>query len=89
MMKDETLMYKALVAVSAVILAGMLIGLSRYGIDLSSVFLGTHWNSPLAETRGTIALEGAIASITIVFGGLFIMGIMVLLKGRRKTKSTE
>ena len=89
MMKNEMLMHKALVAVSAIILAGVLIGLSQYGIDLSSVFLGTHWNSPLAETRGTMALEGAIASITLVFGGLFIMGIMVLLKGIRKTKGTE
>ena len=80
MMKDETLMIKAAVAVSAVILAGVLIGLSRYGIDLSAVFLGTPWNSPLAHTRGTIAIEGGIVAVTLLFGGLFLGGVITLIR---------
>ena len=80
MMKDETLMMKALVVVSAIILAGVLIGLGRYGIDLSTVFLGTPWNSPLSHGRGVMAIEGVIVAVTLLFGGIFIGGIMTLVK---------
>jgi len=80
--KNETLMIQLLVVVSGVILAGVLIGLWQYGVDLSSVFLGTPWNSPLAHTRSTIALEGGIVAITLLFGGLFIAGVMALITRR-------
>ena len=73
-------MIKLLVAVCGLILAGVLIGLWLYGIDLSTVFLGTPWNSPLSHTRGVIAIEGGIVAITVLFGGLFIAGIMALIK---------
>ena len=79
-MKDETLMIKAAVVVSAVILAGVLIGLWQYGIDLSAVFLGTPWNSTLAHTRGTIAIEGGIVAVTLLFGGILLAGIIALIR---------
>ena len=73
-------MIKAAVAVSAVILAGVLIGLWQYGIDLSAVFLGTPWDSPLSHTRGIIAIKGGIVTVTLLFGGLFLAGITALIK---------
>ena len=80
--KNEALMIKTIVAISAVILAGVLIGLWQYGIDLSNVFLGTPWNSSLAHTRGIIAIEGGIIAITLLFGGMFLAGIMALITRR-------
>ena len=80
--KNETVMLIILIAASAVILAGVLIGLWQYGIDLANVFLGTPWHSPLSHTRGIIAIEGGIVAITILFGGLFIAGIMTLIARR-------
>ena len=78
--KNEPLVIKATVAVSAVILAGVLIGLWQYGIDLSAVLLGTPWSSPHEPTRGIIAIEGGIVAVTLLFGGLFVGGIMALVK---------
>ena len=80
--KHETLMIKAGVIVSAVILAGVLIGLWQYGIDLSTVFLGTPWNSPLPHARGEIAIEGGIVAITLLFGGLLTSSIIALITRR-------
>ena len=77
---SERMIIIAAVCVSGVILAGVLIGLWQYGVDLSNVFLGTPWNSPLAHTRGTIALEGGIVAITLLFGGLFLAGITALIR---------
>ena len=62
----------------------MLIGTWLYGIDLSSIFLGTPWNSPLPHTRGIIALEGVIVGITLPVGGLFVAGLMALIVRRWK-----
>lgn len=78
--KNETLVIRLLVTVCGLILAGVLIGLSLYGMDLAAIFLGTPWNSPLQHTRGIIALEGVIVAVTLVLGGLFIAGIMALIK---------
>ena len=78
--KNETMIIKALVAVSGLILAGVLIGLWRYGVDLSAVLLGTPWNSPLPHTRGIIALEGGIVAITLLLGGLLVAGLMVVIR---------
>ena len=85
----ETLMIKIGVAISAVILAGVLIGLWQYGIDLSNVFLGTPWNSSLAHTRGIIAIEGGIIAITLLFGGLFIAGIAALVRKNGKIQEAK
>jgi len=71
---------RILVVVSGLVLVGVLIGLWQYGIDLSSVFLGTPWHSPLSHTRGVIAIEGGIVAITLLFGGLFVAGIMALIR---------
>ncbi len=79
----------ASVYISAIVLAGVLIGLWRYGIDLSAVFLGTHWNSPLQQTRGTIAIEGGLVFITLAFGGLFVFGIMALIRERLNKKQLQ
>ena len=78
-MKDETLMIKVLIAVSAVILAGVLIGLGRYGIDLSSVFLGPTEGAH-EPSRGIMAIEGALVAVTLLLGGIFIGGMMSLVK---------
>ena len=78
--KNETLMIIISVVIFGLLLVGVLIGLWRYGIDLSAVFLGTPWNSPLSQTRGIIAIEGGVVAITMLFGGLFIAGIMALIK---------
>ena len=75
------------VYVSAVILTGVLIGLWRYGIDLGSVFVGTHWTSALNPTsKGIIAVEGALVLITLGFGGLFVFGLAAMIKGRMNHK---
>jgi len=71
---------RILVVVSGLVLVGVLICLWRYGIDLSSVFLGTPWHSSLSHTRGIIAIEGGIVAITLLFGGLFVAGIMALMR---------
>ncbi len=78
--KNEKLMLGTLIAVSAVILAGVLIGLWLYGIDLAAVLVGTQWNSPLSHTRGVIAIEGGIVAVTLLFGGLLIASIMALIR---------
>ena len=80
MLKNEGVLIGLLVVICGVILLGVLIGLWRYGIDLSAVFLGTAWDSPLEHTRGTIAIEGGIVAVTLLFGGLFVAGIMTLVK---------
>jgi len=77
---NETLIIRILVVVSGLVLAGVLMGLWQYGIDLSSVFLGTPWHSPLSHTRGIIAIEGGIVAITLLLGGLFVAGIMALIR---------
>lgn len=86
MKKDLRTLIKAAVGVSAVILLGVLIGLSQYGIDLSNVFLGTPWHSPLPHDRGEEAIVGGIVFITLVFGGLFVGGIMALLIDNKKAE---
>ena len=77
---NETMIIRILVVVSGLVLVGVLIGLWQYGIDLSSVFLGTPWQSPLSHTRGIIAIEGGIVAITLLLGGLFVAGIMALIR---------
>jgi len=77
--KNEKMIVGILVGVSAVILAGVLISAWLCDLDLSAILLGTPWNSPLAVTRGIIALEGGIIAITLLFGGLFIAGLMALI----------
>ncbi len=77
----------ASVYVSAVILAGLLIGLWRYGIDLGHVFLGTPWDSPLdPHSRGIIAIQGGLVFLTLAFGGLFIFGVLTLIKDKSNPK---
>ena len=78
-LKNETLMIKTVVAISAVILAGVLIGLWQYGIDLSAVFLGPAEGAH-EPSRGIMALEGVIVAVALLFGGLFLAGIMALIK---------
>ena len=80
--KNETLMIKISVVVFGLVLAGVLIGTWLSGIDLSAIFLGTPWQSPHAHTRGIIAIEGGIVAVTLLFGGLFIAGLMVLIVRR-------
>ena len=75
---------RTLVVVFGLVLAGVLIAAWLYGLDLSSIFLGTSWNSPHAHTRGIIALEGGIVAITILFGGLFVAGLMALIVRKQK-----
>ena len=73
---------RTLVVVFGLVLAGVLIAAWLYGLDLSSIFLGTPWDSALPHTRGIIALEGGIVAITILFGGLFVAGLMALIVRR-------
>ncbi len=80
--KNETLMIKISVAVFGLILAAVLIGTWLSGIDLSAIFLGTPWQSPYAHTRGIIAIEGGIVAVTLLFGSLFIAGLMALIVRR-------
>ena len=77
---NETMMIRILVVVFGLVLAGVLLGAWLYGLDLSAVLLGTPWQSPLAHTRGIIALEGGIVAITLLFGGLFVAGLMALIR---------
>ena len=79
-LKNETLLIKISVVICGVILAGVLIGLWQYGIDLSAVLLGTPWSSPHEPTRGIIAIEGGIVAITLLFGSLFLAGITALIR---------
>ncbi len=80
--KNETMIIRVLVVVFGLVLAGVLIGVWQYGLDLSAVLLGTPWQSPLAHTRGIIALEGGIVTITLLFGGFFVAGLMALIARR-------
>ncbi len=80
--RNETLMIKISVTVVGLVLAGILIAAWQYGLDLSSVFLGTDWHSPHAHSRGIIAIEGGIVAITLLFGGLFLAGLMALITRR-------
>ncbi len=80
--KNETLMIKISVAVFGLVLAGVLVGTWLSGIDLSAIFLGTPWQSPYTHTQGIIAIEGGIIAVTLLFGGLFIAGLMVLIVRR-------
>ena len=77
---SETVIIRILVALFCLVLAGVLIGAWLYGLDLSAVLLGTPWQSSLAHTRGIIALEGGIVAITLLFGGLFVAGLMALIR---------
>jgi len=77
---NETGIIKIIVIGCGMILAGTLIGTWLYGVDFSSLFLGTPWQSPLEHTRGIIALEGGIVAITLLFGGLFLAGVIALIK---------
>ena len=77
---NETVIIRVCVIVSGLVLAGVLIGAWQYGLDLSSIFLGTPWNSTLPHNRVTIALEGVIVGIALPFGGLFFAGIMALIR---------
>jgi hypothetical protein len=79
-LKSERVIIGLLVAICGVILLGVLIGLWRYGIDLATVFLGTPWDSSLEHSRGTIAIEGGVVAVTLLFGGLFIAGVMAMVK---------
>jgi len=79
---NETMIIRILMVVFGLVLAGVLIGAWQYGLNLSSIFLGTPWNSPYAHTRGIIALEGGIVAITLLFGGLFVAGLMALIVRR-------
>ena len=79
-LKNEKLAIGFLVVVCGVVLLGVLLGLWRYGIDLATVFLGTPWNSPLEHTRGIMAIEGGIVAVTLLFGGLFVAGMLALIK---------
>ena len=89
LIKNESLVLKVGVAVCAVILLGVLIGLGKYGIDLSNVFFGTPWNSPLPHARGEIAIEGGIVAITLLFGGLLLSGILALAKKNGQVKEAK
>ena len=80
--KSETIIIRISVVVVGLVLAGVLIAAWQYGLDLSAMFLGTPWNSPLSHTRGIIALEGGIVAITLLFGGLFVAGLMALIVRR-------
>ncbi len=71
------------VIICGVIIAAVLIGTWQYGIDLSAVFLGTPWQSSLEPSRGITAIEGGIVAITLLFGGLFLAGIIALARGVR------
>jgi len=84
--KHEILMIKVGVVVSAVVLVGVLIGLWQYGIDLSAVFLGPAEGAH-EPSRGIMALEGAIVAVTLLFGGLFLAGIIVLIRKSGITQS--
>ena len=75
--------------VSGIILLGILIGLWKYGVDLGHVFFGTPWESTLPLARGEIALTGGIVAITLLFGGLFVGGIMALIKKTGKTQEAK
>jgi len=79
---NETMIIRILMVVFGLVLAGVLIGAWQYGLNLSSIFLGTPWNSPYAPPRGIIALEGGIVAITLLFGGLFVAGLMALIVRR-------
>ena len=77
--KNETMIIRTLVVVFGLVLAGVLIGAGQYGLDLSAIFLGTPWNSPLLHTKGIIALEGGIVAITLLLGGIFVASLMALI----------
>ncbi len=71
-------------------MAGVLIGLGLYGVDLASVFLGTPWRSSLPSGQTAMVLEGIIVSVTILFGGLLVAGIIALaVEKPPKEKSAE
>ena len=81
---------KYMVGISAVILIGVLIGLWQYGIDLGTVFLGTKWMSAShGQTKGIIALEGAIVAVSLLFGSLLITGIVILAKRRKEAQRAK
>ena len=77
---SETMIIRTFVVLSGLVLAGVLIAAWLYGLDLSSIFLGTPWNSTLPHNRVAIALEGVIVGIALPFGGLFFAGVMALIR---------
>ncbi len=79
---NESTIIRILVVVFGLVLTVVLVGLWQYGVDLSAIFLGTPWNSPLPHTQGVIALEGGLVAITLLFGGLFVGGLMALIARR-------
>ena len=78
----ERMIIRICVVAFGLALAGMLIAAWQCGLDLSSMFVGTPWNSPHEYTKGIIALEGGIVALTLLFGGLFIAGVMALIVRR-------
>lgn len=84
-MKHEIFVIKAGIAISVIVLAGVLIGLWQYGIDLGVVFLGPPEGAH-EPSRGIIALEGAIVAVSLFFGAIFLAGVIALAKKRRASK---
>ncbi len=78
-----------LVLISTLALAGTLIGLSLYGIDIPATLLGTPWRSRLPDDRTAMAIQGGIVTITILFGSLLIAGIIALAVKNDKPKQTK
>jgi len=83
--KNEMLVLKASIAISLIILLGVLIGLSKYGVDLGSVFLGPPEGAP-EPSRGMIALEGAVVAVSLLFGAIFLAGVIIMAKKMRASK---
>jgi hypothetical protein len=79
--KNEMLVIKGSIAISVIILLGVLIGLSKYGINLRSVFLGPAEGAS-EPSRGIIALEGAVVAVSLLFGAIFLAGVIILAKKR-------
>ena len=81
--KYEAAAIHGMIYISAVILIGVLVGLSYYGIDLRTVFFGIPENAYHEASRGIIALEGAIVAVTLLFGSVLVAGITALIINRK------
>lgn len=79
--KNEMFVLKGSIAISVITLLGVLIGLSKYGIDLRSVFLGPPEGAP-EPSRGIIALEGAVVAVSLLFGAILLAAVIILAKRR-------
>lgn len=80
--KNEMFVLKGSIAISVITLLGVLIGLSKYGIDLGSVFLGPPEGAH-EPSRGIIALEGAVVAVSLLFGAILLAAVIILAKKRR------